>query len=293
MKKLMIKIAILIVSAVVLFFAANTFLCSPEGIAPEIKVISDIKILELRSDSLKLEITVLALNRNDSDVEIDDIYLKLLHDKDTIGAAFSNEEIKIKSFETSTVNFFANINTPKAVELATEKNTIINLQLKGEVTADLGLIRMPVEVVLEHKFDLKKKLTAIVENDVENNKLIKVETAKLKSLGLGNSTVEIDLILTNPYELDFTVKKYPSHIYINGNEAGKGNLDSEIFLRKKKSIVNGSVIYELSNFKTISSLLGSILKKKLDYRTSGILQLEVLGYNIQFPFNFKGELVKI
>ena len=293
MKKQMIKFAILLGLAVVLFFALNLFICSPKGIAPEIKDISDIRILELKSDSLKLDIAVLALNKNDSDVEIDNIFLKLIIDKDTIGSAFTNEEIVMKRFEISTVSFIANLNTPKAIEIAAKKKDIINLRMKGEVTANLGLFSMLAEVELEYKFDFKKKLTEIVESDAESNKLIKVKAAKLKSLDLGNSKIEIDFILTNPYDIDITLKSYSSQIYINENEAGKGNLDSEISLKNKKSVVNGSVIYTMSNFKTISSLLGSMLKRKLYYRTGGILQLEVLGYNIQFPFNLKGELIKI
>jgi LEA14-like dessication related protein len=289
----MIKFTIFFVSAAVLFFVANTFLCSPKGIAPEIRDITNIKILELKSDSLQLDINVLVLNKNDTDVEIDNIHMILIIDKDTIGSASRNEEIKIKRFDTSTVSFFANLNTIKTIEIASDKKDTINLKLKGEVTADLGLIKIPVEVELDHKFDLQKKLTETVESDTKKNRLLKVEAAKLKYLSLGNSTVEVEFRLNNPYDIDIVLKNYPSQIYINENKSGDGNIDSEILLKKKESIVNGSVFYVLSNFKTISSLLGSITKRKIDYRTSGILHLEVLGYNIKFPFNFKGELIKI
>jgi LEA14-like dessication related protein len=293
MKKRMIKFTIFIVSAVVLLFVVNTFLCTPTGIAPEIIDVTDIKILELRSDSLKLDIRVLALNRNDSDVEIEDVFLNLIIDTDTIGSAFRSEKITMGRFDTSTVSFYANLYTLKAIKLASKKKDTINLRMKGEVTADLGLITMPVEVDLAHKFDLQKELSETIEKDTKNNKLLNVESAKLNSVSLGESTVEIEFKLTNPYGIDILLQNYPSQIFINENKSGEGNIASEILLQKEKSTADGSVIYELSNVKTISSLFGSILKRKLEYQTNGMLKLKVLGYNIQFPFNFRGELVKI
>lgn len=292
-EKRMIKFAILIISTAVFFFVANTFLCSPTGIAPEIIDVTEIKILELKSDSLKLNINVLALNKNDSDIDIDNVYLNLMIDNDIIGSALSAEEIRMKKFDTSTVSFYANLNTLKAIEIASEKKDTINLRLKGEVTADLGLISIPAEVDLKHKFNLQKKISETVENDTKRNKLLKIGAAKLKSLGLANSTVEVEFKLTNPYGIDILLKDYPSQIYINEDKSGEGNITTEILLQKENLTAEGSVIYELKNVKTISSLFGSILKRKLEYRTGGIIKLEVLGYNIQFPFNFEGELIKI
>ena len=89
------------VSAVVLLFAANTFLCSPTGVAPEIIDVTDIKILKLKSDSLKVNISVLALNKNNSDLKINDVHLNLMIDDEIIGTAIKSEEITMKKFNTS------------------------------------------------------------------------------------------------------------------------------------------------------------------------------------------------
>jgi LEA14-like dessication related protein len=289
----MIKILFLIISSAILFLAVNTFLCSPEGIAPEIIEVTDIKILKLNSDSLELDISLLTLNKNNSDIGIENIYLNLVFEKDTIGTAFRKEKIELKSLDTSTVNFIANLSTLKAIEIASNKKDTIDLNMKGKVASDLGLITMPVEVDLNHKFDLRKALTETIEKDTKNNKLIKVQSAKLNSLSLGKSTVEVEFKLTNPYGIDILLKNYPSQIFINENKSGEGNISSEIKLQKENAAAVGSVIYELSNTNTISSLFGSILKRKLEYRTSGVIKIEISGYDIQFPFNFKGELVKI
>ena len=52
-----------------------------------------------------------------------------------IGSALSAGEISLEKFDTSTVSFYASLNTLKAIELASKKKDTINLRLKGEVTA--------------------------------------------------------------------------------------------------------------------------------------------------------------
>jgi len=52
-------------------------------------------------------------------------------------------------------------------------------------------------------------------------------------------------------------------------------------------------VYKLGNVKTISSLFGSIFTRKLIYRTTGTLLIDILGYKLQFPYSFNGELIKI
>jgi LEA14-like dessication related protein len=293
MKNRMIKLMFVLISAFALFLVANKFICTPKGIAPEVIDISGLKIIKLNSDSLTVNINVLALNKNDSEIEVENIYLNLLIANDTIGAAVRTEEILMARFDTSSISFLANLSTLKAVELASNKSDTIDLRIKGDATADLGLISLPVDIDLTHKFSLIERLTETIQQDTKNNRLLVVKAAKLKSLSLGKSTVEVEFTLTNPYGIDINLKDYPSQIYINNNHSGEGNISTGILLQKENSVTDGSVIYKLSNAETVSSLFGSILLRKLEYRTTGTITLDVLGYGIQFPFNFKGELIKI
>ncbi len=293
MKGRIIKIVLLILSAAVLFFAVNTFFCSPQGVAPDIIDINEIKIKKLEPDSLQLNVELLALNKNNSDVELDNVFLYVMEDNDTIGHVFTTDDILIERFDTSLISFSANLETHKSIKIASEKKDTISLRMHGEVTADVGLISLPVEIDLVHKFNLRKKITETVENDIKDNNLISVESAKIQSLGLDKSEVVVEFNLTNPYEIELTLKNYPSQIYINDNYSGDGNIPSEILLANNSIVSTGSVLYKLNNLNTISSLIGSILKRKLEYRTLGILEIEVLGYNIRFPYTFEGVLIKV
>jgi hypothetical protein len=289
----MIKIAMILTSAAVLFFMVNTFLCSSYGVAPEVIDIRYIKILNVKSGLLKLHIGVLALNKNKTDVKIEDVCLNLITENDTIGSVFTDENTIMKGHDTTEVNFYTNLKTHKVLELSSKEKDTFKIKIKGEVNADLGLITIPADIDLTYKLNLKKQLAETIERDTKEKKLIKIKKAILRSINLGESTVEIGFTLTNPYGVDIILKDYPSQIFINENNSGKGKLTTEIKLPKENSAADGSVIYELSNLNTIKSLFGSVFTGKLEYRTHGTVFIDILGYDIQFPFNFEGELIKI
>lgn len=293
MKNKMIKFSFLLISAVAFFLVVNKFLCTPKGVVPEIIDVEDINILEIQIDSLRLDISVIAVNKNNSEIEVVDIYFNLLTGNDTIGNAVRYGETIIDKLDTAEINFIANLSTVKSIELASKEDQSVNLRMLGKATADLGIISLPVDFDITHTFDLKDKLTETIEKDVRDNRLLAVGTAKLKSLRLNSSTVTVEFTLTNPYGIDIVLKGYPSQIYINDNHAGEGDIKSEVLLKQEKSDIKGTVIYELSNVETLTSLFGSILKRKLAYRTTGILNLEVLGYKIHFPYSFRGDLIKL
>jgi hypothetical protein len=115
----------------------------------------------------------------------------------------------------------------------------------------------------------------------------------LQGKSLGESIVEIDFKIDNPYGIEFTVINYPSTISINGKEAGTGNVDDVILVNSKGNESRGKIRYTLSNSKTFASLLGSLFSRKLEYETEGKLLIDIMGFNIEFPYSMKGVLVKI
>jgi LEA14-like dessication related protein len=271
----------------------NTFLCSSYGIAPEVIDIKHVKIIKLKSGLLNLQIGVLVLNKNKADVKIENVCLNLITENDTIGSVFEDKNTVMKGNDTTEVSFYTNLKTHKVLELASEQKDILTIIIKGEVNVDLGLTAIPADIDLSYAFNLKRELAETIERDTKEKKLIKIKKAILRSLNLGESTVEIGFTLTNPYDVDIILKEYPSQIFINEINSGKGKLTSEIKLPKENSAADGSAIYELSNLNTIKSLFGSVFTGKLEYRTNGTVFIDILGYDIQFPFNFEGELIKI
>ncbi len=140
---------------------------------------------------------------------------------------------------------------------------------------------------------MKDQIAKSIKQDTERDKIFTVVSAGLKSMGFGESIVEIDFKIDNPYGIEFSVINYPSKIYINGKEAGTGNVDDVIMVNSKGNESKGKIRYTLSNSRTLTSLFGSLFSGKLEYETEGNLLISIMGFSIQFQYSMKGVLVKI
>ncbi len=293
MKNLMIKILIAAAAIVTLLFLTNRLWCSGSGIPPELIEIKKIEIQNFNADSINLYVTVKILNKNNFQIDVSNFAANILHNNNSIGTAKQNDMIHLNALDTAEVSFYAAFFTKSFVNSVGTESDSINLKMLGTAEADLGLFSVPVDIDLEYKLDVKNNISRVVEKDVQLENLIKLEGGKIKSLGTSESVVEVEFKVKNPYGIDFTVEGYPSKIFINEKEAGSGDIKSKIEIKRKSENISAVSVYKLDNFKTITSLFGSIFSKKLTYKTTGILFLDILGYKLQFPYNFNGVLIKI
>lgn len=293
MKKIMFKILISTVAIVIMFLMVNHFWCATSGIPPELVKVEKIEIEQFDADSIKLDVFVIILNRNNFKIEVSDLYANILHNQDTIGFAKKDEQVQLNVLDTVAVNFYASLNTEKFIKSVSAKNDSLKLRMLGTANADLGLFTVPVDIDLEYSLNIKENISQLVERDIQIENLIELKGGKLKSFGTSESVVEVEFKVQNPYGVDFTVEGYPSIIFINDKEAGSGNIKETIEIEKNGKNINAVSVYKLDNVKTITSLFGSIFTRKLIYKTTGTLLLEILGYKIQFPYSFNGELIKI
>jgi len=224
---------------------------------------------------------------------VSDLYANILHNKDTIGIAKKDEMIQLSALDTAAINFYAVLNTQKFIKSVSGKGDSLKLRMVGTANTDLGLFTIPIDIDLEYSFNAKKNISQLVEKDVQIEKLIKLEGGKLKYLGTSESVVEVEFKVQNPYAIDFRVEGYPSKIFINDKDAGSGDIKDAIEIEKNGKDKKAVSVYKLDNVKTIASLFGSIFTRKLIYRTTGTLLIDILGYKLQFPYSFNGELIKI
>ena len=294
MKRRLIKIFTpIVIIGLILFLITNNFLCTPSGLAPEFKKIKGTEILKFNSDSLWVSIVVLAENKNDFEIDIENLAVNIIHQYDTLGFAERKEKWIIKSHETGDVQFNAVLGTKKMLEIISYDKDSLHLNLIGSADANLGLITLPVDVDLSFVIAVKDQIAKSIKQDTESDKIITIISAGLKSKSFGESIVEIDFEIDNPYGIEFSVINYPSKISINGGEAGTGNVDDVIMVNSKGNKSKGKIRYTLSNSKTLASLFGSLFSRKLEYETEGILLIDIMGFNIEFPYSMKGVLVKI
>ncbi len=294
MKKRLIKIFTpIVVIGIILFLITNNFICTPSGLAPEFKKIKETEILKFNSDSLWVSIIVSAENKNNFEIDIENLIVNIIYQNDTIGFAERKEKWIIQSLETGDVKFKAVLGTEKMLEIISSDEDSLKLILRGSADANLGLITLPVDIDLSFIIAVKDQIAKSIKRDTESDKIITVVSAGLKIMSFGESIVEIDFKIDNPYGIEFSIINYPSKIFINGKEAGTGNVDDVIIVNSKGNESKGKIRYTLSNSKAFASLFGSLFSRKLEYETEGKLLIDIMGFNIEFPYSMKGVLIKI
>lgn len=294
MKRSMIKIilpAVLLV--VIIFLATNRFICSPSALAPEFKEITKSKIVDFNSDSLWINITAIADNKNNFKIEIENMHAYVLQNENSLGKANMNEKWEIDAIETGEIQIHTVLDTKKILKIISDEPDNLHLKLVGGADADLGLVTMPVDIDINFSVPVKEQLSRTVQEDTDNDKIIKIKSAGIKNLNLGGSVVEIGFEIQNPYGVEFFVEGYPSKLFIDGKELGEGNISDKIVVKKKGEMSEGKITYKLSNTKTLRSLFGSFFSGKLEYETKGNLILKILGYEIKIPYTKKGVLAKL
>jgi len=279
--------------AIVLLLAINNFSCSPGGLAPEFKEIKKSKIVEFNSDSIRINITAVAQNKNDFKIEVENLNVVVLHGNNSLGFANRKEKWEIEPSDTGEIQLSSALDTKKILKIISDDPDSLDLNLVGSAEADIGLITLPVDIDIEFSINVKEQLSRTIKDDTENDKIIKILSAGFKNLKLNGSAVEIGFEIHNPYGIEFSVEGYPSKLFIGSRELGDGDVSEEIMVKQKGEVSEGKIIYNISNTKTLTSLFGSFFSRKLEYETKGNLIVNILGYHINIPYSKKGVLAKL
>lgn len=279
--------------AAVIFIATNKFICSPSGLAPEFKEIKKSRIVKFNSDSIWVDITAFAENRNNFKIEIENLDVTIMQENFALGKANRNENWQIEAEDTGKIQIHTALDTKKILKIISDEPESLHLKLVGGADADLGLITLPVDINIDFTVPVREQLSKTIQSDTENDKIIKISSAGLKKLNLGGSAVEIGFQIQNPYGIEFSVEGYPSTLFVGNKDLGEGNINEKIVVRKKGDVSEGKITYNLSNTKTLTSLFGSFFSGKLEYETKGNLILNILGYDIKIPYRKKGVLAKL
>lgn len=293
MKRWTAKILILIFILIVGYLVVTQFFCSPSGMAPEIISVDSVKIKNMTEELVELSITVTAVNHNGFGVSIKEMNSRIEFEKDSIGSSVHEDEFSVPGNDTVSVSMDVLLITDKIASILNEKIDTVHFNLKGSLNSEVAFITMPVDFDIPVSIPLKEHLQKSVEAEIKNKNLISVRSASLKKASLKNSFVLVKFNIKNPYNVDVEVIDYTSEIFINNDVAGTGNIDKEKIPVKAGTTSTGEVTYKLKNLNLVTSIFGSILNRKLTYRTSGILTLRLLKSEISFPYRFEGVLIKI
>lgn len=272
---------------ILLLFIAFLFYTS-SGITPEIKEVKNLTIKKITDSQIELGVKILAENTSIFGYDIKKMSLNLFHQKDTIGIINSETTIPFSSKSQTEFDLTIILQTKKVAALLEKDIDTLKLNMAGNASIKLLFFNFDKDINVPFNFPLKESLFNTIQENTNQEKIIKIKTARISKVGVTKSQLLIDFQLTNPYDIDFTLTDYPSMVFINNKFAGEGSLEYPISVDTLNKTNDGTFVFDLNNFDTITSLFGSIFKGEIEYTTKGTLLLEILNHKVRIPYSFTG-----
>lgn len=258
------------------------------GISPDIKEVKNLSIKKITNTIIELNVKVAAENSSIFGYDIKKMSLYVIHNQDTIGTIVSDTTISFPSRSEIEFELPIILETKKVAHLLEKDIDTIKLNMIGTASVKLFLFNFDTDINVPFNLRLKESIFNTIQEDTNQEKIIEVKTARISKIGLTKSQLLIDFEMKNPYEVNFTLSDYPSEVYINNKLAGEGSLQTPISADTTNLLNEGTFVFDLDNIDTITSLVGSIFKGKIEYTTKGTLVLEILGYKVKIPYSFSG-----
>lgn len=281
------KYFVLFLSMITLLFIAFLFYTS-SGITPEIKEVKNLSIKKITNSQIELKVKILAENSSIFSYDIRKMSLNVLHEKDTIGIINSDTTISFSYKSQNEFDLAITLKTEKVAELLQKDIDTIKLNMFGTAKIKLLFFEFDNKINVPFNLPLKESIFNTIQEDTNEEKIITIKSTRISKVGVTKSQLLINFQLTNPYDIDFTLIDYPSQVFINNNYAGEGSLQYPISVDTLNKTNDGTFVFDLNNFDTITSLFSSIFKGKIEYTTKGTLLLEILNYKVRIPYSFNG-----
>jgi len=244
----------------------------------------------MKSDTLKINVHALLTSQSKINYDINDLRLKIF--KDSIFLGESNfvglEEVKYSN--NLIIYMDLNLLTDKLAGALNTNEDSLHLILKGFTNLTYGWFKIHRELNIPLIFNFRDLIKAFIGKNAGNNSLLTLNALSIQDLKLTTTTFNIGFEVVNPYNIDFIIMDYPSTIYINTTEIGKGRLEKPLLLNSKPNITSSHFIFKAYNLSFVSNIGKLIYCNNSFYETKGILHLKIFNYLIKLPFNYKGKL---
>lgn len=289
----MVRLLILPLGVLLFAIILPPFICSTDSVAPEVTGISRIELISFTPRTIELRLYATVANKNPFSLEVKDLQVAIMNIQDTIGTALQMDSVRLPSRSSSEVALHVHLRSSVMAHLLSIKKDTIHFRLQGTAAATASFLTLPVNIDIPFVFSVRENLLRVLQDYADQKKLITINSASIEEIELAESQATIEFSVHNPFDIPLILERYPSKIYINGTEAGAGDLGASIEVVPKAIVSGGRFKFRINNLNSVSSLLSSFFSRELKYETEGILHLEVFNYKIEFPYTSRGVLVKL
>lgn len=259
---------------------------------PVVEKIQDIKVLSVSPDKTELAVSLIVHNPNKYSIQLRKLNLEML-DKNRIkvGQASLNKELEIPQGKSINLDFKVLLETRPIVKMVSSINQDLHFFITGYGEGKaLGFSK---DFAFEEPYSLsiKEHLEGLMPKfSAKGQDLFKVQRSYVGELALAKSNLNTDFILLNPYGFTYTFKGFPSEIYVDGKEVGKGNLRNQLSFNEDVYYREGTMVFQLSNLKSVLGAVKGVFKGEIAYTVKGRVLIEAFGMDIVHPYEFSGSI---
>jgi len=259
---------------------------------PTVEKIRDLKVISISPDNSVVELSLIVHNPNCYKIKLNKLLIDILHkDREKVGTATLSQDVLIPKKAAVNLDFRIELATRPVIKMVSSIDQKVQFFVVGKGHGKaLGLGKNfsfdePYELDLqEHLQDLLSRFSAQGQN------LFKVQRTSVEKIGIGETELHVDFLILNPYGFTFNFKGFPADIYINDKLVGSGNLQNQLGFNENTYSRDGTMIFKLSNLKSVLGAVSGALKGEIRYTVKGKVLIDALGMEVKRPYEYKGSL---
>ncbi|MCB5253658.1 MAG: hypothetical protein RBR69_06490 [Candidatus Cloacimonadaceae bacterium] len=263
---------------------------------PEIVKIQDLTIAEIKIDNSKLELSIIVKNPNGYQVRLKELNVEMLDpNRIKVGEARLKKEITLPAKKSVQLDFLVNIQSRPMIRMVSSINKdlqfIILLKGKGRAMAFSKSFELEQLYSISIEDYLPKMLPNLGKMDTGSSggqALFKLLRTYVGDYGFSKTGLMADFILINPYGINFRLKGFPSEIFIGGKAVGTGNIKEELFFDENVFYREGSMVFKLSNLKSVVGAAKGVFKGGIEYEVRGKILIQAMGFDLELPYAYSG-----
>ena len=259
---------------------------------PVVERIHDFRVKSINPDKTELELSLSVRNPNGYKLKLRKLDLELLNrEREKIGVASLQKAVEIRKKKSNSLTFAITLDTRPTVKMINHSDQKLFLYLSGKGNGKVLCTSKNFEFEEPYEMDFRDQLKGVIGGfSAGGQDIFKLKRSYVEKLGITETELRVDFLIMNPYGLMFKLKGFPANIVINGKEAGKGQLLAPLNFDETVYSREGSMVFKVSNFKSIVGAVKGALSGEISYAVQGDVQIEAFGMDFSQPYGYKGEI---
>ncbi|MDD3524757.1 MAG: hypothetical protein PHQ41_08705 [Candidatus Cloacimonetes bacterium] len=259
---------------------------------PQIRKVQDVQVQSISVDHSSMKLSIIVHNPNSYQIRLSKLELTLLDmNRERVGRASLGKELDLPAKKSINLDFDVNIQTRPMIRMVSSINHDLQffVAAKGEGRA-MGISKR-FDFEEPYSLPVKEHLTKVIPSlSASGQELFKLTRTYVDDYGLSKSILNADFILLNPYGFRFNLKGFPAEIFIDGKKVGTGNLKTQLGFTENVFYKDGSMVFELSNLKSVFGAVKGAFKGEVKYQVKGKILIDAMGMELSAPYEYRGAI---